>query len=360
MTNVVCKQKALPKLTQKDQSARTTTINKQQQTYSLHPRSSTSDSTALRIMRTRSSPAAKSPVANKKTPPAAGRSPPAGKSPPATGKKSNVNRDVPQKSSQTNSPQRMPTRRSSPAANTEKTKNKTNVLPNKAAKRGILPKKVARGHLLTKKAGTDMKLVASTKQTRTDKASTVDNVDGGNLDQKKPARAVVKGRNNATSDGTHEEEAPPKKRPNLRVKRDVVVESSPGVESDSDDEVPSTNNEGDRREKSEKINDDNDNDMYEYEYEDNEDEDEDDNDTYDDVPTYDVVVVAPPAKKDVLPLSAMSFSQHQHSQKRFRNDLEAEGKAEKKRKQSHPSRCPPQLQGATRSCKDKHIIVVYS
>ena len=141
----------------------------------------------------------------------------------------------------------------------------------------------------------------------------MDNVERDNLDQKKPARAAVKGRNNATSDGTYEEEAPPKKRSNLRAKRDAVVESSPGVESDSDDKVPSTNDEGDGTEKSEKINN-NDNDMY-----------EDDNDTYDDVPTDEVVVVAPPAKKDVLPPSAMSFSQHQHSPRRFRNDMEAEG-----------------------------------
>jgi hypothetical protein len=95
-----------------------------------------------------------------------------------------------------------------------------------------------------------MMLAASTKLTRTDKASTVDNVDGGNLDQKKPARAVVKGRNNAISDGTHEEEATPKKRPNLRANRDVVVKSSPGIESDSDDEVPSTNDGGDGTERS--------------------------------------------------------------------------------------------------------------
>ena len=46
-----------------------------------------------------------------------------------------------------------------------------------------------------------------------------------------------------------EEEAPQRKRPNLGAKRDVVVESSLGAESDSDDEVPSTNNEGDGTEK---------------------------------------------------------------------------------------------------------------
>jgi hypothetical protein len=72
--------------------------------------------------------------------------------------------------------------------------------------------------------------------------------------------AVVKGRNNAISDGTHEEEVTPKKRPNLRANRDVVVESSPGTESDSDDEVPSTNDGGGGTEKSEQINDDDDHD----------------------------------------------------------------------------------------------------
>ena len=88
-----------------------------------------------------------------------------------------------------------------------------------------------------------------------------------------------------------------------------------------------------------------------YESEDNEDEDGDEDDIFDDMPTdQEVVVVAPPAKKDALLPSAMSFSQHQHSQKRFRNDLEAEGTmAEKKRKQSHPSKSPPQLLKAART-----------
>ena len=78
----------------------------------------------------------------------------------------------------------------------------------------------------------------------------------------------------------------------------------------------------------------------------------DEDDTFDDMPTdEEVVVVAPPAKKDALLPSDMSlFSQHQHSQKRFRNDLEAEGtKAGKKRKQSHPSKSPPQLPKAART-----------